>query len=289
MRSLSKKITPYLFILPSMAFILLFYYYAMYLAVSNSFHDAFMGYKQTFIGFGNYKKIFSDEVFLTSFKNQAIITLSAAVSNLFFPFLAAELLHFIRRKNFSEAIKKIFVLPMLVPGIVTIIIWRYLYGNNYGFNSILQAIGLGHLRHDWLNDGFTAIWCVALVGFPFVSGLYFLILHAAINTIPSELYESAILDGCTTFDVVRHIHIPNLKPYFSLIFTLAVIGSLQNFGLIAATTNGGPGYDTMIPSMYMYLIAFSNNDLGYGSALGIFILFVIIGLTLISRRLTRSE
>lgn len=280
---------PYLFILPSMVFLFVFYYYAASIAFINSFMDNHFGFQSIFIGFSNYVKIFSDEVFIASFKNQVIYTIAAVLLNLFFPFLAAELLHFVRRERISEIIKRLFVLPMLVPGIVTILTFKYLYGNSYGINNILKAIGLGALQHNWLNDNSTAIWSVILVGFPFVSGLYFLIMHSAINTIPKELSESAELDGCNKIDIVRYIHIPNLMPFISTILTLTIIGSLQNFGLVAATTAGGPGFSSMIPSLYMYKVAFGNGDMGYGSALGMFLLVVIFGLTIISRKITRSK
>lgn len=285
----SKKMVPYLFILPSMAFLFVFYYYATSIAFVNSFQNNHFGFQSTFIGIANYVKIFSDEVFITSFKNQIIYTFAAVFLNLFFPFLAAELLHFVRRQIIADIIKRLFVLPMLVPGIVTILTFKYLYGNSYGLNNILHSIGFDTLRHNWLNDSSTAIWSVIFVGFPFVSGLYFLIMHSAINTIPRELSEAAEIDGCKKLDIIRYIHIPNLMPFISTILTLTVIGSLQNYGLVAATTSGGPGYSSMIPSLYMYKVAFGNGDLGYGSALGMFLLVVIFSLTLISRRITRSK
>ena len=289
LKTFSRKMVPYLFILPSMVFLFVFYYYATSIAFINSFQNNHFGFQSSFIGISNYIKIFSDEVFIASLKNQIIYTFAAIFVNLFFPFLAAELLHFIRGQKIANIIKRMFVLPMLVPGIVTILTFKYLYGNSYGLNTILKSIGLGVLRHNWLNENSTAIWSVIFVGFPFVSGLFFLIMHSAINTIPRELSESAELDGCKKIDIIRYIHIPNLMPFISTILTLTIIGSLQNYGLVAATTGGGPGFSSMIPSLYMYKVAFGNSDLGYGSALGMFLLVVIFSLTLISRRLTRSK
>ena len=94
------------------------------------------------------------------------------------------------------------------PQIVTILIWKYLYNPNFGFNSILRALGMGGLTHNWLNEKSTALICIILIGFPFISSMYFLIMHTGLNAIGDELYEAAIVDGATSMEVVRYIHLP---------------------------------------------------------------------------------
>ena len=178
---------------------------------------------------------------------------------------------------------------MLIPQIVTILIWKYLYNPNFGFNSILRALGMGGLTHNWLNEKSTALICIILIGFPFISSMYFLIMHTGLNAIGDELYEAAIVDGATSMEVVRYIHLPNIKSYIKVVVTLSLIGSLSGFGLIAATTGGGPGYSTMIPALQMYKIAFGDGKIGYASALGVVLFIVIILLTLASRKLLGEE
>ena len=90
-------------------------------------------------------------------------------------------------------------------------------------------------------------------------------------------------------EVVRYIHLPNIKSYIKVVVTLSLIGSLSGFGLIAATTGGGPGYSTMIPALQMYKIAFGDGKFGYASALGVVLFIVIILLTLASRKLLGEE
>lgn len=107
--------------------------------------------------------------------------------------------------------------------------------------------------------------------------------------IGEELYEAAIVDGATQFNVVKDIHLPNVKPYMKIVVTLSLIGSLSGFGLVAATTGGGPGYATMIPAMQMYKIAFGDGKFGYASALGVILFIVIIILTLLTRRFLKEE
>ncbi|MBU9736979.1 carbohydrate ABC transporter permease [Diplocloster agilis] len=288
-KSIHAKLLPYLFLTPTLILMAVFSYYAIGNAVYTSFTDSAFGVSSRMVGFTNYIAAFKDEMFLTSFKNQAIITVTAVFNSVFFPLLASEILFFIKHKKVASFFKTAFVIPMLIPQIVTILIWKYLYNPNFGFNSILRALGMGGLTHNWLNEKSTALICIILIGFPFISSMYFLIMHTGLNAIGDELYEAAIVDGATSMEVVRYIHLPNIKSYIKVVVTLSLIGSLSGFGLIAATTGGGPGYSTMIPALQMYKIAFGDGKFGYASALGVVLFIVIILLTLASRKLLGEE
>lgn len=286
---LNKKLLPYLFIAPTFILLFIFSYYAIGNAIYTSFTDSSFGMKANFVGFQNYIAAFGDDMFLASFRNQVIITVASVFFSVIFPLLAAELLYFIKHQKISGIVKTAFVIPMLVPQIVTFLIWKFLYNPNFGFNTILQKAGLDQFIHNWLNDKTTALICIVLIGFPFVSGMYFLIFHSGLNMIGEELYEAAIVDGAKPMDVVKNIHIPNVKPYIKIVVTLSLVGSLSGFGLVAATTNGGPGYATMIPALQMYKVAFGDGKFGYASALGVVLFAVIIILTLISRSFFKEE
>lgn len=283
-KSIGSKIAPYLFIAPTFILLAIFSYYAIGSTLVTSFTDSTVGIKAAFVGLRNYKNMFRDVMFLTSFKNQVIISVTSVFNSVFFPLLAAILLFFIRHKKVAKGIKTLFVIPMLVPSIVTILIWRYLYNPNYGFNSILELLGLEQFTHNWLNDETTALICIILVGFPFVSGMYFLIFHAGLNAIGAELYEAAAVDGASSSDIVFKIQIPNVWSYIKIVITLSLIGSLSGFGLVAATTGGGPGYTTMIPALQMYNVAFGDGRFGYASALGVVLFMVIMLLTVVTNK-----
>ena len=279
------SINTYLIIATTYVLVFIFSYYEMRVAFSLSFMDARVGFEYSFAGIDNYLRLFQDGTFWASFGNQAVMTVTSVFNSIFWPLLAAELLFFVRRKRIANVVKTAFVIPMLVPGIVNILTWRYLYNNDFGFNTILKSIGLGSLAHNWLNDPNTALWCIIFIGFPFVSGLYFLIFHAGINNIGMELYEAAIIDGASSFQVITRVHLPNVVPYINVVFTLSLIGSLSNFGLVAATTGGGPGNATMIPSMLMYQVAFGDSEFGYASSMGVILFIIIMIVTLLTRKI----
>lgn len=286
------SIYPYLFIAPTMILIGIFSYYAFFNGLWNSLTDYRITNRVTeFVGFENYRTLFGPDglVFWKSFGNQAIITAFSVINAIFWPLLTAELLFFVRRKRIANTIKSMFVMPMLVPGIVVTLIWRFLYNKSFGFNSLLNTLGLKMLTHDWMKESGTAMFSVIFMGFPFVSGLNFLIFHSAVNNVGTELYEAAVTDGANNWQVVRHVHIPNVMGYVSVIATLSLIGSLSGFGSILATTNGGPGNTTMVPALLMYRIAFTDGRFGYASAMAVVIMLIILVLTAIQRKLVKGD
>ena len=290
-KPLLQKCVPYLFIASTFIMLFVFLYLSVGVAFVTSLTDktSMPGVQVNFIGLQNFVKLFSDRVFWLSFRNQLVISVFAVFNSVFFPLMAAVILYFIRHKKVARAVKTAFVLPMLVPSIVTILIWKFLYNQNFGFNSILRAMGLGALTHNWLNDSTTALWCIVLLGFPFVSGMYFLLFHTGINNIDGSLYDAARVDGATNMGIIRHIQLPGVWPYVKVVATLSLIGSLSGFGQVAALTDGGPGYDTMIPALYMYKVAFGDGKQGYSAALGVVIFLVIVLVTTLMNRLLSTK
>ncbi len=288
---LSQKLLPYLFI--SVTFIVLFVF--MYLSVGVAFVTSMTDkvanpLKEThWVWFDNFKELLHDEIFWYSFRNQLLITLCAVINNTFFPLLSAILLYFVRRQKVARIVKTAFVLPMLVPSIVTILIWKFLYNPNFGFNSLLKLVGLGSMTHNWLNEEGLSIWAIIMMGFPFVSGLYFLLFHTGINNIDNSLYDAAKVDGANSWHIVRYVQLPGVWPYVTVVVTLSLISSLSGYGQVAALTNGGPGYDTMIPALHMYKVSFGDGQHGYGSALGVVLFIVILLLTLITNKLINRK
>lgn len=283
----NHRIKPYLYILPSLALVVIFYYYAVIYAVGLSLTDTVLGLSGNFIWLDNYKRLFSDPMFRVGLKNMGLLAVADLFKALFFPLLAAELLYFVRSKTRAERLKKVLIFPMLVPGMVTMMIWYNLLDPNMGgVNMLLDAVGLEGLKHNWFFDERTAIWSIASIGFPFIAGLYFLIFHTALNSISQEHTESARMDGCTSLKLIRYLHIPAIIPYTGTVATLALIGSLQDYVRVLVTTRGGPGYDTYVPALIMYQNVF--NEIGYAATAGVFCFVLILVVTLIIQRITSA-
>lgn len=285
-----KKCVPYLFIASTFFMMFVFLYLSVGVAFFTALTDKVARKPEYgFIGLQNFKELLSDKIFWQSFRNQAVISIFSVINSIFFPLLAALMLYYMKRRKASRLIKTAFVLPMLVPSIVTILIWKFLYNPNFGFNSLLSLFKLDALRQNWLNQSDTALWAIVLLGFPFVSGMYFLLFHTGINSIDLSLYDAALVDGSIGWNTVRYVQLPGVWPYVKVVATLSLIGSLSGFGQVSALTAGGPGYDTMIPALYMYKVAFGDGEQGYSSAMGVVLFFVIVTLTVLTNKLLSAK
>ena len=279
-----QRFKPYLCILPSFALIAIFYYYTVVYAIGLSLTDTRLGFKGNFIWFSNYIRLFSDPIFIQSIKNMGFFAVFDLIKAIFFPLLAAELLCFIRSNTKVEFLKRVFIFPMLVPGMVGMMLWYNMLDPNLGaVNQLLDLLKLGALKHNWFFDEKTALWSILSIGFPFIAGLYFLIFHNALNTIPQEHIEAAKLDGCSSLQLIRYIQIPTIIPYAGTVAMLALMGSLQDYLRVLITTRGGPGYSTYVPALIMYKNM--GSEVGYAASAGVICFILILLATIVIRRL----
>lgn len=136
-----QKCLPYIFIAPTFVTLFIFLYLSVGVSFGISLTDkmASPALETHFVGLQNFQDLLSDRIFWLSFRNQAVISVFAVFNSCFFPLLAALLLFLLRNRRRASAVRIAFVLPMLVPSIVTILIWKFLYNPNFGFNSITAA------------------------------------------------------------------------------------------------------------------------------------------------------
>jgi ABC-type sugar transport system permease subunit len=120
-------------------------------------------------------------------------------------------------------------------------------------------------------------------------GFYMMIYLAGLQAIPSELIEAAKMDGASPWQRVRHVIIPGLRPVFAVTLTLAMLSAAQSFESIFVLTRGGPQDATLTLGYYIWQKAFEQHDMGYASAVGLVLWFIMILLSLLNLRATRSE
>ncbi|MEZ4683917.1 MAG: sugar ABC transporter permease [Caldilineaceae bacterium] len=135
----------------------------------------------------------------------------------------------------------------------------------------------------------TALYAVTFMGFPWVSGVTVLIYLAGLQGISREVIDSAQVDGCTGLRRILAIDLPLILGQIKLIVVLSVIGGLQGWVGIFVMTNGGPGTASMVPGLWMYNNAFLWNQMGYASAIGMFLFLLIFGVTLFNMKFVKSE
>ena len=260
----------YIFILP--AFLLFFtfslypYFNMFYLSVTS--WDGISS-SVTHVGLENFKDIFSDNaVFWLSMKNAGVITLLALTAQNFLALVLALLCD--RDIKGGNVYRVIFYLPPVLSGIVVALIWNWIYDGNYGLlNHFLEIIGLGDLSRAWTSDPKTALFSVAVIHMWKGFGWGFVILLAGLQSIPRELYEAARVDGANGWIVFKNITAPLMIPVFILVSILTILGTMQIFDIIYATTGGGPGYHTEVPITRIYAMMIGSSKIGYASAMGV--------------------
>ncbi|MBP5216580.1 MAG: sugar ABC transporter permease [Bacilli bacterium] len=281
--------TAYLYLVPLFFFLILFSYYPAFSGIYHSFFDWSDTGEESFIGFSNYLVFLGDtEVFWPSVGNMVILLLPRLLIQIVVPLIVAELIFNLRNKKAKNIYRLLIMIPMVAPGVVTTLLWGYIYDPNYGLVSAVWKL-FGGQPIDWLHDSKTVIGAIIFMGFPWVSPTNTLIYLAGLNAISSEARESARMDGANTFQVVFYIDIPDIFGQVRFFLINGIIALVQDYSIQFLLTEGGPGYDTMVPGYYMYQAAFQSGRMGFACAIGTFLFLVILGLTLLSFRLSRGK
>lgn len=282
----------YLFLVPILFFLCTFKYYTFFVAVKESFFNWNGANVNTFIGLDNYFKLFQDDTFRQSMLNILIMTIANIVISLSFPLMAAILVFSCKRQKVSNFFKVLYILPMVVPSLVVNLMWKWIYAYDTGaINQFLRLLGLEHMVHSWLGESGTAMAAIIMIGFPFIGtyGLQFLVFLGALLNIPVDIFESSDLDGISWWQRVRYIMLPLVKPQLKMYLMLAIINSMQAFENIMVLTDGGPGRSTIVPALYMYKQAFTYNQMGYASAIGVVLFVIVLFFTIINYKFVNTE
>lgn len=229
------------------------------------------------IGLGNWRDLFSDRVTLNSlFLTIQVMVISwivqTPISMLLGVFMAGKQLY-------RSILGVLYFLPLLFSAVAIALTWQNMLDPNFGVvNPLLTAIGLSGLARVWLGDPHLAFYVVmVIVSWQFIPFHALLYLGGA-RQIPKELYEAANIDGGGRIQNFFAITLPQLKYTIITSTTLIFTGSLTYFDLFWVTTQGGPGYATRVLPLQMYITAFLNEQVGYGSMVAV--VLAVFGLAL---------
>jgi len=285
-----RKLPLYVFLLPSFTFLIAFSYYPALSAIyySFTFWDGFN--PPQWVGLENYERLFRDEYIQAGVKNIVLLTLGHLVTHLTLPLIAAEAIFHLKSRRWQYWYRVLFVVPMVVPAITVLMIWRFVFDPRVGLlNTLFRQVGLNFLVNPWLGSHEMALPSLIILGFPWISGVGFLIYLAGLQNIPGELIDAAEVDGAVGLRRIWLIDIPLIMAQIKLLLILGIIHQLQQFVTVLILTNGGPGLATMVPGLVMYQRAFVHGEFGYGSAIGVAICVVVLILTYINLRYIRSS
>ncbi|MEM7134543.1 MAG: sugar ABC transporter permease [Chloroflexota bacterium] len=287
---IAKYRESYLWLIPTFALLFTFNYYPAGSALYHSFFLWNGANLKKFIGIGHFQLMWNDPKLWDSFGHMLILTVALIIINLTFPLLAAALIFHLKDLKSAYIYRVLLVVPMVVPGLVILMIWKFIYSPNIGLlNQLLALVGLEVLQRPWLGDFQLALYAIIFVGFPWIAGIGTLIYLAGFQSIPTELLDSASIDGASTRQSFWLIEIPMVLSQIKLVLILTIISAFQNFTNILVMTNGGPGTETMVPGLYLYRNAMTYNKMGYACAIGTLLFVLTLALTYMNNRYMQSS
>ncbi|MBS6463847.1 MAG: ABC transporter permease subunit [Firmicutes bacterium] len=278
--------TAYGMLIPVFGLLAVFGFYPMFVAIVRAFTDWNSSTPViNFNGVQNFIMMVSEGYFLTGIRNLVIFLLSYIVKILTVPLLTALMVYSLRSARAKYVYRYLFVLPMVVPSVVSALMWKNIYDPNFGLlNEVLGALHLEQFQTEWLSNPDTAIPALIFVGFPFVDPFSFLIYYSAMMNIPQTTLEAAELDGVTSVRRFFSVILPMIASQIKILIMLGFINQIQDFNLILLLTKGGPGTETYVPGYELYLNATTFGRYGYACALGLVMFaFIFAGTAVLNR------
>lgn len=232
-----------------------------------------------FVGLENYAKLFADSNFFAAFgRTFFYAALSVPLTYVLSLSIASLLVSkFARGKS---AARVIFFIPWLLSPIVVGVIWRWMFGENFGLvNFLVQS--MGGARIPWQSDANLSLLVVVFAGAWAGTAFNMLLFIAAIKNVPTEYYEAAELDGAGSWAKFRNITLPSIAPTSFIVILLSTLGSIKEFAMIQALNNGGPGTENNLLVQYIYRSGFQNGQIGYASAASMILMVILLVIALI--------
>jgi len=288
-RTAGKYVSMATFLLPAFALIVIFSYYPALSGILHSFTNWDIGGNADFIGITNYVEMWKDAVFVKSMLNALRYAVFHVVVNVSVPVLVALLIFHLRTPRSRYLYRVLFLIPAIIPGIVTYLIWGFIYAPYDGIlNTLLELLRLGDHTRAWLGDPETALYAIFFIGFPFVSAFNMLIIYAGLTGIGTSVFDAAEIDGAGVVARLLNIELPLIRPQIMLVLILSLIGGFSSYDVALILTQGGPMNATMLPGLYMYRNAFQFGKMGYASAMGTLLFVLLFILAIFSQRYRRQ-
>lgn len=279
MNTYYKKFIPYLFLLPAVVLLGVFFFLPFIQTLVMSLKDYSIDiYNPTWAGLSNYYSLLNSKEFYTSLTNTFLFLILVVPFLAIFPLIVAI---FINQKIKGISIYKVLIyLPVVVSIVVVAIAFKWLYAQEGILNYFMQLIGLNPI--GWLTDTKFAMLSVAIVTIYKGIGYYMMIYLSALIGVPKDLYESTEVDGANEFYKHLTVTIPHLMPTIALVVTVSSISALKVFAEIYVMTKGGPLNSTKTMVYYIYERAFENLDLSMASCASVVLLIVILIFSIIN-------
>ncbi len=203
--------------------------------------------------------------------------------------VVATVIHRVATGRLGAIARTVLFLPQVIPLVAAGIIWGWLLSLSGLINEILSAIGLSAITRAWLGDFDWALPAVGIIGIWVLLGFCTVLLLTGITKIDPALYESARIDGAGWSREFVSVTVPLLRNEIGVCLTVTVIAALAAFDIVYVSTAGGPGNSTAVPGIQIYILAFTQRNIGLASALAVLLMILVIVVILPIQRLSREN
>jgi len=253
---LNIRLRPYFIVLPGMLIligIMIPFITAIWLSLTDATFRVPMD-RWRFIGFGQWRNMFTNPNFLHTVSVTLRYAISATTVQLLLGMGLAFLLH--KDSRYTRVLKVLFMFPLMVAPVIAVLIWQLMLSNSIGIvERLLNVFGI--FNFPWASAPQTAMMTVVFIDTWVNTPFMMLLILAGINSLPKSPFEAAQVDGASSWFTFRKLVLPMLKPFILIAVLFRAMASLQEFGIIFATTGGGPGNTLMGISITSYLTAFT--------------------------------
>ena len=262
---------------PSFALILLFVYgFIIFTAVLSFSGSKLLPDFSTWVGFGNYVRLFNHPNWITSLKNLAIFaTLYIVVCSVLGLGLAILLDQKIRGEG---VIRPIYLYPMALSFIVTGVAWKWFLDPGIGLEHVMHTWGWESFSFRWIKEGKMAIYTIVIAAVWQSSGFVMAMFLAGLRGVDNEVIKAAQIDGASTPMIYRRIIIPLMRPVFLSAFVVLAHLAIKSYDLVVAMTDGGPGTATWTPALFMQKFTFGRNEMAMGASSAIIMMMMIFSI-----------
>jgi raffinose/stachyose/melibiose transport system permease protein len=245
------------------------------------------------VGFDQYQKLFTDETFWISFRNNLALIVAMAIIPTFLGLLLATALFDVvskRHPRTTTALRAAFYLPQVLPAVVAGVVWSWILHPEFGgVNEFLRLVGLDSWAQNWLGDENTALLSVMVVLVWIQIGYPLVIFMAGLQRVDPQLYEAAALDGATWWRRMWSVTVPQIRQEIFVVLLTCTIAALKSFDKIFVLTRGGPGGSTITPAYFSFQNFFEKANVGYGAAIATVLAAIIAALSFLFLRAQNRE
>ena len=285
----SRRWSGLLWVAPAFAMYAVFVLYPMGQSVQYSFYNWDGIGRATPAGLDNWKAIFTRPELLHSVEHAFILIVFYTVLPVGLGLVAASFIREMRPGAFNTGARVLLFIPQVLPLVAAGIAWTWMYSSDGLVNQVLRAVGLDQYTRAWLGDFTFALPAVGVIGVWVMLGFCTVLLLAGIGKIDPSLYEAARLDGAGRISEFFAVTLPGLRQELVVCTTFTMIAALASFDVIQISTQGGPGYQTMVPGVQIYRLTFLQQHVGQASALAVFLAVLVLVVIWPIQRLGRER